>query len=171
MRIVKLALVCAAIVPGATLAGSQGHDGTGIQERVALDGAYTLVANQSPTRPGAEGSQVGCTINVRASNKGRYKTAISRDSQVKLRNGTWKKLNKSVWIGPGQTVPWTYNLDFGCNNDRTYRFLVKRFDSSNNLLGEQWHYHPARFRNRNGQWSYSYSRDVSLDIGDLNRFF
>lgn len=82
MRIVKLALVCAAIVPSAKLAGSQGHDGTGIQERVARDGAYTLVANQSPTRPDAEGSQVGCTINVRASNKGRYKTAISRDSQA-----------------------------------------------------------------------------------------
>ena len=163
-HLAKLTLVCAALVPTMALGGSQLSDGA------TPDRASSVQLEADAVSLTSDDAPMGCTINVKATNKGRRKTAISRDSQVKTRNGIWKKLGKSVWISPGQTASWTYKLDFGCNNDRIYRFLVKQFDSSNNLLGERWHYHEGRFK-YNGKWRYRFIRDVSFDLGDLNRFF
>lgn len=125
--------------------------------------------SEPAARPGilAELAEYGCRINVKALNKGSQKTAISRDSQVRSGDiaktfGAWRKLNKSVWIDPGQTGAWYYDMDFGCNIGRGYRFVVKRFDAKDNLLGEYVYYYPSQG---------GHTAAIELDLGDLNRFF
>jgi hypothetical protein len=113
-----------------------------------------------------EDTPYGCKVNVTATNAGTQRTAISRDSQVRsfvgLLAGPWKKLGKSVWISPGQTGRWYYDLDFSCDADRGYRFLVKKFDKYDRLLGEFWFSYPETVER---------TRATSLDLGNLNRFF
>lgn len=169
MYLAKSTLVCAALVPTLALGGSHGgqdHGPNGLQTGATSDRASSVQLEVDAITITAEGLPVGCAINLRASNRGSRKVAISRDSQVKswspaLLPGPWKKLGKSVWISPGQSVRWTYKLDFGCTALRKYRFLVKEFNSSNTLLNEQWIYYPSK------KWTSL----KSIDLGSLDRFF
>jgi hypothetical protein len=132
---------------------------------------------------------MGCTVSFKAHNaSSRYWTAISRDSQVRIKGGWWKKLGTSVWIGPGQTKHWSYNLSIGCKPSREFRLLVKRFTA----------YHGSQIGSSYACWPYSNVPDDvfptdsylatsrswradcthisffvqgALDVGDLNRFF
>jgi hypothetical protein len=114
-----------------------------------------------------EETPFGCRINVQAMNKGTRRVAISRDSQVKAGTiggafGIWAKLDVSVWISPGATARWTYNLDLGCSINRQFRFYVKQFDASDRMLADYWYYYPGET---------GATKETSLNLGDLNRFF
>jgi hypothetical protein len=134
----------------------------------------------TPRTPRAHATAMGCAINFKAHNNGRYWIAVSRDSQVKTRTGLWKKLGVSVWIRPGSTVHWTYNLTFGCNASRKWRLLLKQFSSYKGSLRSRAY--ACAFRedvysaDRAGYWSSHCSLTkagplTDEDVGDLNRFF
>jgi hypothetical protein len=113
-------------------------------------------------------AEAGCLVTFKAHNNGKLQVAISRDSQVRRRAAPnpWKKLGLSEWIQPGQTRSWTYNLDLGCKVDRQYRFIVKKFDANRNLLSTINFYWPVL---GNGyRW---WTRETSMELGDLDRFF
>jgi len=113
------------------------------------------------TRPTAD---MGCLFTFRAHDNGSRQVAISRDSQVKILRGVWKKLGQSVWIQPGQTKTWTYKLTFSCGTGRLFRFIVKRFDSHRRLLSTSHFYYPEY-----GGWIRGGS--IVQDLGDLNQYF
>jgi len=124
-------------------------------------------------RAAADGAAVNCKINVKATNSGTRTVAISRDSQVRSciwgcgGFGPWKQLDQSIWIDPGQTRNWTYDLTFRCDVGRQYRFLVKQFDSQRKLLNQIWYYHP----NYGVTTDYGVTTSKSLDLGNLSRLF
>jgi hypothetical protein len=151
-----LILLSAAVIPGLALTGGPlpSHDpgrDPGTPPAIAIT---------------AEDTPYGCKVNVTATNSGSQRTAISRDSQVRsfagVLAGPWKKLDKSIWISPGQTARWYYDLTFSCSDGRSYRFLVKQFDKDDRLLGEVWYAYPEV----EGR-----TKSTSLDLGNLNRFF
>jgi hypothetical protein len=151
-----LILLSAAVIPGIALTSGplRPHD-SGTES--GPPPAITITAEDTP---------FGCKVNVSATNSGSQRTAISRDSQVRsfagLLAGPWKKLDKSVWIRPGQTARWYYDLTFSCQDDRGYRFLVKKFDKDDRLLGEVWYAYPEVTQR---------TRSTSLELGNLDRFF
>ena len=113
-----------------------------------------------------EETPFGCRVSAKATNGGGYRLAISRDSQVKSGAGqilgVWRKLGKSVWVNPHGSAQWTYDLAFGCNMNRTYRFQVKKFDANDKQLGDYWYYFPS---------TTGVSHETAFSLGDLNRFF
>ena len=146
---VRLTLAAAALVPAMFIFGPS-------SETVVSPAVADLGVEVTSTEV-----EQGCKITVKARNQGSRTAAISRDSQVRIRGGTWKKLGKSIWINAGQSRSWTYDLDFGCKVGRQYRFLAKQFDSNRNLLNSSWYTYPRR--------TFTFQKD--FDIGDLNRLF
>ncbi len=165
-----LLLLGSAFIPGVLISAplgaphpvNAGSRSTAGVDRLALPTAEGLRVTMT-----TEDANPGCTVNVSAVNHGDQRTAISRDSEVRsyvgVFAGPWKKLGQSVWINPGQTARWHYDLTFGCNDPREYRFVVKKFDSKDTVLGEHTYRYPA-----NPQQA---TVSVSFSLGDLNRFF
>ena len=71
----------------------------------------------------------GCDITVRAHNKGSTNVTIDlEDSEVKVRNGFWSKLNQGgTWIvnTGGAHESKVVTLDLGCSFDRQYKCLMR----------------------------------------------
>ena len=163
MQRTGITLACAVLLPGLALSGPLGaRGGTAADTKAAPSQTFSSVGVPAAMTVTLIESEMGCKISVSARNEGGQTVAISRDSQVRIDiGGVWKKLGTSVWINPGQTSQWTYDLDFGCKSLRHWRFLVKQFDSNKNSLGDHWYYYGNNHA----------TNAVSLTLGDLNRFF
>ena len=72
---------------------------------------------------------LGCDITIRAHNKGTSNVTIDlEDSEVKVKNGLWSKLNQGgTWIvnTGGEHESKVVSLDLGCNFERQYKFLMR----------------------------------------------
>ncbi len=165
-------LLGSALIPGFLISVPPGapHRATpDMQTRAAVDRPSPAAAEAVRVTMTGEDSNFGCKISVSATNKGSLRAAISRDSQVRSYAGSlagpWKKLDQSVWINPGQTAHWVYDLTFGCNAHRQYRFVVKQFDANTNLTGTVTFYYPDKDQGGIATLAESFS------LGDLNRFF
>ena len=101
-----------------------------------LTAVATLVA-AGPARNQAEveamvtltPTATGCDITVRAHNNGSANVTIDlEDSEVKVRYGSWSKLNEGgTWVvnTGGEHESKVVSLDLGCNFDRQYKFLLR----------------------------------------------
>jgi hypothetical protein len=71
----------------------------------------------------------GCDITVRAHNNGSANVTIDlEDSEVKVRYGSWSKLNQGgTWVvnTGGEHESKVVSLDLGCNFNRQYKFLMR----------------------------------------------
>lgn len=71
----------------------------------------------------------GCDITIRAHNKGNASVTIDlEDSEAKVRNGLWSKLNQGGnWVvnTGGEHESTVVSLDLGCSFDRQYKFLMR----------------------------------------------
>ncbi|MGE0553578.1 MAG: hypothetical protein AB7R55_09140, partial [Gemmatimonadales bacterium] len=102
-----------AIVAAAGLAAGLVPLGAAAPASAAAAGALSITA--TPTA-------YGCDITVRAHNKSTTNVTIDlEDSEVKVRNGLWSKLNQGGnWIDNtgGEHESKVVTLDLGCNFDR-----------------------------------------------------
>ena len=127
----------------------------------------TLVA-AGPARNQAEAETMvtltptaaGCDITVRAHNKGNANVTIDlEDSEVKIKNGLWSKLNQGGnWVvnTGGEHESKVVSLDLGCNFDRQYKFLLRSGGDDKYI-----HFPDAS----------SFTRSVSLGLADVGRHF
>ncbi|MEM1056234.1 MAG: hypothetical protein AAGI52_11955 [Bacteroidota bacterium] len=113
---------------------------------------------------------LGCTVSIRATNTGSRDIEVDlTNSKVRTRTGTWKRIDKVAGAirgactddeitveNDGDTYSESCNLDLGCNTRRRYKFVVERRGSR-----ETVYYPSAR----------DWTRDVRIDLGNLNRHF
>ncbi len=103
---------------------------------------------------------LGCDITVRAHNASNSSVTIDlEDSEVKVKNGLWSKLNQGGnWVvgANGSQESKVVSLDLGCSFDRQYKFLMRA--GSN----EKYIYFP----DGNG-----FTESKSLGLADVGRHF
>jgi hypothetical protein len=103
---------------------------------------------------------LGCDITIRAHNNANAGVTIDlEDSEVKVRNGFWKKLNQGGnWVvnTGGNHESKVVSLDLGCNFDRQYKFLMRSGGDSKYI------YFPG---------SNDFTQSVSLGLANVGRHF
>lgn len=97
---------------------------------LAISGAFLMGTNTA---------FAGCKIKVDVKNKtGSTINVDWKDSKVKIKNGTWKKLGtNSQTIGKGATKSHSYNATFGCNKNRQYKIYWSGAGQ------DGWEYYPS----------------------------
>jgi len=102
----------------------------------------------------------GCDITVRAHNRSSVSVTIDlEDSEVKVRNGFWSRLNQGGnWIvnTGGDHESKVVSLDLGCSFDRQYKFLMRSGGD------EKYIYFPDNDE---------FTRSVSLGLANVGRHF
>jgi hypothetical protein len=102
----------------------------------------------------------GCDITVRAHNN--YSSSVTidlEDSEVKVKNGFWSKLNQGGnWVvnSGGNHESKTVSLDLGCSFQRQYKFLMRQGGDSKYIY----------FPDAN-----SFTTSVSLGLANIGRHF
>jgi hypothetical protein len=132
---------------------------------VGLISPLLLSASSAPVPPAAQAAAVGvranaagCAMTFKAHNSGNYSLAVSKYSQVRVEHLIWKNLGKTVRMNAHGRGTWYYTVDLGCNLRRSWRFLIKQFDSSGRVKSSGYVY-------------YNTHTGGTFDIGDLNRIF
>jgi len=112
----------------------------------------------------------GCTVSVRATNRGNRDIEIRLTrSKVKVRGGRWKRIDRAAGVVGGactddeitvendrETYSESCNLDMGCNSRRRYKFEIKRGGNT----------HIEYFPSQQG-----WTRSTTINLGNLNRHF
>lgn len=102
----------------------------------------------------------GCDITIRAHNNGSANVTIDlEDSEVKVKNGVWSKLNQGGnWIvnTGGTHESKVVSLDLGCNFQRQYKFLMRSGGNSKYI------YFPG---------ADDFTTSVSLGLANVGRHF
>lgn len=102
----------------------------------------------------------GCDITIRAHNNGSANVTIDlEDSEVKVKNGVWSKLNQGGnWIvnTGGTHESKVVSLDLGCNFQRQYKFLMRSGGDSKYI------YFPG---------AGDFTTSVSLGLANVGRHF
>ncbi len=102
----------------------------------------------------------GCDITVRAHNNGSANVTIDlEDSEVKVRNGLWKKFNQGGnWVvnTGGEHESKVVSLDLGCSFDRQYKFLMRSGGD------DKYIYFPG---------ASDFTESVSLGLANVGRHF
>jgi hypothetical protein len=132
----------------------------------AAAGAVALLTAAAGPGPAPEATitmtptPFGCDITVRAHNKGSTGITIDlEDSEVKVRNGFWSKLNQGgTWVvnAGGEHESKVVSLDLGCNFDRQYKFLMRSGGD------QKYIYFPG---------AETFTRSVSLGLANVGRHF
>lgn len=133
-----------------------------VESRLEGETAYRPVTSDLPVEEAR-----GCDITIRATNGGKeYIQLYQRDwrgtyqSQVRTRLGTWRIMWDTSSVSSGEDYRGVVRLAFYCNAARRYRFrLQKGGDTS---APKYTYYYPS---------SSTFTKNTTLNLGDLNRFF
>lgn len=124
-------------------------------------------------------ARAGCRVSVQGRNGSPSKIIDMRwltggqASAVRNRIGVWRRLpapsgggvsaqsgNLSA-LPPGGSFSVVFELDFGCNVDRRWRFHIAR-----NEGGYRWSSYVAYYPSQS-----DFTHEVVISLGDVNRFF
>jgi hypothetical protein len=126
---------------------------TAVARHTPESGALEPMVTMTPTG-------LGCDITIRAHNKSSANVTIDlEDSEVKIKNGLWSKLNQGGnWVvnTGGEHESKVVSLDLGCTFERQYKFLMRSG-------GDEKYIHfpdPG-----------SFTTSVSLGLADVGRHF
>ena len=136
---------------------------------VAIAGVVSWLA--VPVTP----AHAGCKLTLRANQPeprggGDNHFCIDwTESEVKIKGGLWKSLQKAVEKAKGQPTDFTclnksesfsfvIELDFGCSVGRQYRFKLRRVSDQHTMMD----YVPS---------ATDYTKESIIDLGDLRQYF
>ena len=89
-------------------------------------------------------ASAGCNITIKIKNEHSEMVTVNwHHSEVKIKNGFWKKISSDLSgtkiqdvMQPGDLVSRIYEADFGCDKQRQYRFEV--FSGESNYWMEDY---------------------------------
>lgn len=126
-----------------------------MQRSLRLGVASMLLASTA-LATGSAPTLAACSINIAYDNRDSTTAKVHlKDSKVKIRYGVYKKLGTgTISVGAHQTLYEVEYLDFGCNNDRRYKFKV-----TENGRGSRTIYRPS-----SSGWTRTRNLTVRIDF-------